>query len=76
MSRYESVLLESNHVFSRFSKFRLSWVQDEKCKPITDKLRSMPLDLKTNIDVLFESVKEIREQARSENLRIMKSICY
>ena len=28
----------------------------------------MPLDLKTNIDVLFESVKEIREQSHSENL--------
>ena len=27
----------------------------------------MPLDLKTNIDVLFESVKEIREQLHSEN---------
>ena len=27
----------------------------------------MPLDLKTNIDVLFESVKEIREQSHSEN---------
>jgi hypothetical protein len=27
----------------------------------------MILDLKTNIDVLFESVKEIREQAHSEN---------
>ena len=36
-------------------------------KPISDKLRSMLLDLKTNIDVLFESVEAIREQARSEN---------
>lgn len=35
--------------------------------PISDKLRSMLLDLKTNIDVLFESVEAIREQARSEN---------
>lgn len=36
-------------------------------KPISDKLRSMLLDLKTNIDVLLESVKAIREQAHSEN---------
>jgi hypothetical protein len=36
-------------------------------KHISDKLRSMLLDLKTNIDVLFESVEAIREQARSEN---------
>jgi hypothetical protein len=36
-------------------------------KPISDKLRSMLLDLKTNIGVLHESVKAIREQAHSEN---------
>lgn len=36
-------------------------------KPISDKLRSMLLDLKTNIVVLYESVEAIREQARSEN---------
>lgn len=36
-------------------------------KPISDKLRSMLLDLKTNIDVLLESVEAIREQAHSEN---------
>jgi hypothetical protein len=36
-------------------------------KPISDKLRSMLLDLKTNIFILYESVEAIREQARSEN---------
>jgi len=36
-------------------------------KPISDKLRSMLLDLKTHIYVLYESVKAIREQAHSEN---------
>ena len=36
-------------------------------KPISDKLRSMLLDLKTNIVILYESVEAIREQAHSEN---------
>jgi hypothetical protein len=36
-------------------------------RPISDKLRSMLLGLKTNIDILYESVEAIREQARSEN---------
>jgi hypothetical protein len=36
-------------------------------RPISDKLRSMLLGLKTSIDILYESVEAIREQARSEN---------
>jgi hypothetical protein len=34
---------------------------------ISDKLRSMLLNLKTNIDVIFESVEAIRQQAHSKN---------
>lgn len=45
-------------------------------KDPSDKLHSMLVDLENNTKAIFDSIEEIRTQARSEVLKILKPIYY